>query len=189
MLLFPIHDLESAPAGARATMEAVRARFGFIPNLIGELAAAPAAVKAYATLSELFGQSSLSPVEQQVVLLSVSRANGCHYCVAAHSAGLKMAGAADEVMAALRDGRPLADPKLEALRALATQLVDRRGHVPPEELQRFLDAGYRAEQVLEVLVGAAMKTLSNYTNHLAETPLDPQFGRFAWEPAAAGAQT
>jgi hypothetical protein len=52
------------------------------------------------------------------------------------------------------------------------------------ELQPFIDAGYRREQVFEVLVGVAMKTLSNYANHIAGTQLDTPLQPFAWEPAS-----
>ncbi|TAK33558.1 MAG: hypothetical protein EPO40_00060 [Myxococcaceae bacterium] len=82
---------------------------------------------------------------------------------------------------ALRDGRPLGDAKLEALRGLTTALVRGRGHAP-SEVEAFVAAGYRVEQVLEVLVGVTMKTLSNYTNHLAATPLDKVFQARAWTP-------
>jgi len=105
--------------------------------------------------------------------------------VAAHTAGLKSAGLADDQIEALREGRPLADNRLRALRALTTAIVDRRGRVSEVELQQFLNAGFTQEQVLEVLVGIAMKTLSNYTNHIAETPLDTQLQPFAWESALA----
>lgn len=66
-----------------------------------------------------------------------------------------------------------------------TTIVSNRGWVKPPELQRFLDAGFTREQVLEVLVGVSMKTLSNYANHIADTPLDAKFEPFAWEPATA----
>ena len=34
--------------------------------------------------------------------------------------------------------------------------------------------------MLEVILGVGFKTLSNYTNHVANTPLDAPFKRFAW---------
>ncbi|MBI4545756.1 MAG: carboxymuconolactone decarboxylase family protein [Gemmatimonadetes bacterium] len=182
---FRIHTIETAPAGSRETMRSIQQKFGFLPNLIGELAAAPAAVKAYALLAQLVEQTAFTPVERQLVLASASVANGCDYCVAAHSAGLKMAGLAADQVEAVREHRPLGDPKLEALRRFTAGVVGKRGRVEAAELQAFLDAGYRRDQVLEVLVGVAMKTLSNYTNHIARTPLDEQFEAFAWEPAVA----
>ena len=124
-------------------------------------------------------------VAQQVVLVAASMANGCHYCVAAHTAGLKMAGLADDQIGALRSESPLADPKLEALRVFTSAVVQHRGHVSDADLQTFLAAGYERAQVFEVLLGVAMKTLSNYSNHIADTPLDTQLQPFAWEPAHA----
>ena len=182
---FTIHTPDSAPEAARDTLHAVRQKFGFVPNLLGELAAAPSALKAYVTLNDLLAGSSLRPVEHQLVLIAASIANGCTYCVAAHTAGLKSAGLADDQIEALREGRPLADPRLQALRTLTTAIVERRGRISERDLQLFLDAGFTREQVLEVLVGVAMKTLSNYTNHIAETPIDAQLQPFAWERATA----
>lgn len=184
MSAFTIHTIDSAPAAARETLEAAKKKFGFLPNLLGELAAAPVALKAYVLLNELVSESSLSPVAQQVLLVSVSMVNDCHYCVAAHTAGLKMAGLTDDQIEALRAGRPLADAKLDALRVFAMTVVEQRGVIDPSDLKRFVDAGYAREQAFEVLVGVAMKTLSNYTNHIAATPLDEPLKPFAWEPAA-----
>jgi alkylhydroperoxidase family enzyme len=55
--------------------------------------------------------------------------------------------------------------------------------VKHSDLQRFLNAGYTRGQVFEVLMAISMKTLSNYANHIAGTPLDAKFEPFAWEPA------
>lgn len=188
MAEFTIHTIESAPEGSRETLRAAAQKFGFLPNLLGELAAAPAALKAYATLNGLLEETSFTPVERQLLLASISVANRCHYCVAAHTAGLKQAGLPDHEIEAVREARRLADPKLDALRVFAVAVVEGRGHVDDGDLQAFLDVGYRREQVFEVLLAVAMKTLSNYTNHIAETPLDRELGAFAWEaeePAGA----
>ena len=182
---FTVHTIESAPAASRDTLAAVQNKYGFIPNLLGELAEVPAALKAYTILSELLGQTSLTPIEQQVVLAAASIANGCEYCVAAHSAGLTTTGLSQDQLDALRGGRSLSDQKLQALRELTAAIVEQRGWIKQHHLQHFLDAGYRREQLFEVLVGVAMKTLSNYTNHIAGTPLDTELQPFAWEPTTA----
>jgi uncharacterized peroxidase-related enzyme len=120
MAEFPIHTIDNAPEASRPLLEAAQAKFGFVPNLLGELAAAPAALQAYLTLSELLNQTSLTAVEQQIVLLAASVTNKCEYCVAAHSAGLKRAGLDDAQIEAVRQGRAVDDPNLEAVRAFAT---------------------------------------------------------------------
>ncbi|MBI1874256.1 MAG: flippase-like domain-containing protein [Acidobacteria bacterium] len=164
---FAIHTIDSAPAAAKQTLGEILRKYEFIPNLAAELAAVPPALKAYATLGTLLTQTSLSPVEQQIVIAATSVSNGCEYCVAAASAELRAAGLPADQIEALRTGRPLSDAKLETLRVFTSAIVDRRGRLTPSEFQRFLDAGFRREQVFEVLVGVAMKTLSNYANHIA----------------------
>lgn len=166
-------------------MRAIAKKFGFVPNLIRELAAAPAAIKAYVTLNGLLDETSLSPVERQLVLATASAENGCMYCVAAHTAGLKMAGFAADQIEAARERRSLADRKLEALRIFTATVVNKRGWIDDADLDAFLQAGYTREQVLEVLVGVTTKTLSNYANHIAQTPLDKELQAFARETAHA----
>lgn len=176
---YRIHTLDSAEPAARSVLEATQAKYGFIPNLYGVLAESPTAVNAYLTLAGIFGGAQLSPVEQQVVLLTVSYDNRCDYCMAAHSVVAKMSGAPDEIIDALRQGRALDDPKLQALRQFAEAVVQKRGEVQ-DDLPAFLAAGYSQAQALDVLVGNALKTLSNYTNHIAKTPVDPQFAEMRW---------
>jgi len=178
---FALHDEESVPEAARTQFTQAQQAFGFVPNLYRVMAEAPPLLEAYKTIGGLFDQTSFSPVERQVVLLAVSRVNGCEYCVAAHSGIARMQGAADAVVQAIRDGRPIPDEKLEALRRFAEAVVIKRGRPDEEDLQAFLAAGYTKANVLEVVLGVGMKTLSNFTNHLADTPLDDAFKPLAWK--------
>ncbi len=160
-------------------------KWGFVPNLIGLMAESPATVKAYVALTEALSETSFTPVEQQVITLAVSSENECTYCMAAHSAIARMAGMSEPDLEALREGQPMADDRLEVLRRYVTSVIRTRGWPSAEHQAAFKTAGYTTQQTLEVLVGVAMKTLSNYVNHLADTPLDSQFAGFAWEPASA----
>lgn len=180
---FTLHDEDSAPEAARIHFEQAQQAFGFVPNLYRVMAEAPPLLEAYKTIGDLFDQTSLSPVERQVVLLSVSRVNGCEYCVAAHSGIARMQGADEAVVQAIREGRPVPDEKLEALRRFSEAVVLKRGRPEDEDVQAFLAAGYTKANVLEVVLGVGMKTLSNYTNHLADTPLDDAFKPLAWRKA------
>lgn len=179
--IFLIHTLDSAPEQARPTLNAVTQNYGFVPNILGVMAEAPNVLNAYLSLSKLFDAGTLDPIERQVVLLAVSRENGCSYCVAAHSAAARMTQVPDEVVEHLRADRPLTDERLEALRQFTKNVVSRRGWVPEVELTAFLNAGFTRGQVLEVILGVAMKTLSNSINHLVETPLDEAFQAFSAE--------
>lgn len=179
-MAFSVHSPDTAPDGARETLDRARAAYGFVPNLLGVMAEAPALAEAYLTLSGLFDETSLTTLERQVVLLTVSRENGCEYCVAAHSVVAGMQGAPADVVAALRGGEPLEDHRLEALRRFTSTLVNSRGWASDEDVHALLRAGYTRRHVLEVVLGVGLKTLSNYTNHLAETPLDAAFAQAAW---------
>ncbi len=183
MSTFKLHTLATAPIGALPILEAANKGLGFIPNLYAHLAEAPVALEAYKQLGALLEKSSLTPEEQQVVLITVSTENRCEYCVAAHSFiarnMVKVDGARID---ALRGQSCLQDAKLNALVAFTRAVVHERGQVVGgQELIDFLGAGYTQQNALEVLLGVAMKTLSNYTNHLTDTPLDAAFAGEVWQ--------
>ncbi len=180
---FTIHTKESAPEAARETLEQVEAAYGFLPNLMATMAESPALAEAYFTLSSLFEKTTLTPVERQVVLLSASRENDCHYCVAAHTGGARRARVPAPVIEALRAGAKLPDGKLEALRRFTIAVVGKRGRLDDDEVEAFREAGYTRANLLEVILGAGLKTLSNYTNHIAKTPLDRAFAPMEWRKA------
>lgn len=184
MTRFTIHTLESAPEGSRAILEQARKGMGFVPNLYGVLAESPAALKAYTSFSEILHGSAFTLLERNLIWLAISRVNGCTYCVAAHTAASAMGQVPEAHIQAVRDGLPLADAKLQALRHFTEVMVEQRGWAPESEIEAFLAAGYSQRQLIEVVAFVSHKTLSNYLNHLAETPLDAAFAPLAWTGAA-----
>ena len=181
---YPIHTAETAADAAKDILSGAQKSYGFDPNLLATMAEAPALLKAYVTLSRIFEESSFNAAERQVVLLTVSYENDCEYCIAAHSVIAGMQGVPDTVVAAIRDGEPIPNPQLEALRRFTAAVVGSRGWPTEAEVNAFLAAGYGKQQVLEVVLGVGIKTLSNYTNHIAETPLDAAFAKATWSKAA-----
>lgn len=179
---FPVHTLESAPQAAAPTLKATQQAFGFIPNLMGIMASSPALAEAYMNLSNVFEKTDLTATEKQIVLLTVSHYHACHYCMAAHTAISAMQDVPADVVEAIRNNQPITDSKLQALRALVHSMVDNRGFPDETVVQHFLDAGYKPAHMMDILVGVAQKTLSNFTNHIAGTPLDKAFEQFSWQP-------
>ena len=175
---FKIHDKQSAPEDSKSLLQNSIDAFGSIPNLHGVMAEAPTALKSYQVLHEQFLNTSLSAEEKTVVWQAINVEHGCHYCVPAHSAIAKMMKVDDEINEALRNKTPLPSEKLEVLRDTTLALVRDRGVVSDEVLKRFYDAGYSHQQLLEIVVGIAQKVMSNYINHLADTPVDEQFKAF-----------
>jgi len=176
---FPLHDRGSAP-GAATAFDRAEAAFGMIPNLTRKMATSPALAQAYLELTGLFEGCSLSAQERSVVLLTVSRFHGCDYCMAAHSMTGRMTGLPDAAVDALREDRPLVDARLEALRQFVRAMLEKRGWVDPADTSAFRDAGYSEQHALDVILGIGLKTLSNYTNHIAGTPVDEAFAHERW---------
>ena len=179
---FIVHDKETAPAETVGLLENAEKTFGFIPNLLGVFAESPAALNGYLTISQIFDQSSFTPTERQVILLSANRFNHCHYCMAAHSVIADLQRVPNDVVDAIRNDEAIADDRLEALRIFTTLVVEKRGWVNDEEFETFLAAGFSKAQVLEVVLGVSFKTLSNYANHIADTPVDDAFTAKKWTP-------
>jgi uncharacterized peroxidase-related enzyme len=169
---FKLHDTTTAPAASAAILDNVQKTWGFVPNLHRVLAESPAALEAYATLWGIAEKTSFTAVERNVAYLSIIYENECTYCMAGHSNLSRMSHVSDDVITAIRDGRPIVDAKLEALRQFAALVTRKRGAVSTAEVSAFKSAGYSNQAVLDVLVLAATKLISNYTNHLAQTPLD-----------------
>lgn len=172
MSQFPVYTADTAPEGAWPSLAAAKAAFGFIPNLQGTMAESPELLAGYSALWDLFAKTTLTPHEQQVVYLTSNFENECHYCMAGHTALAKMQKMDPAVIAALRAGTELPEPKLEALHKFARSVVRNRGWVSDPEVDAFLAAGYTRRNVLEVVLGVATKVMSNYTNHIAHTELD-----------------
>ncbi|MFO7787356.1 MAG: carboxymuconolactone decarboxylase family protein [Halospina sp.] len=183
MTTFQLHNVESAPQDSKPILENSQKSMGMIPNLHAVLAEAPQTLKAYGTLHELFTNTSLNNDELTVVWQTINVAHECTYCVPAHTAIAKQMGVSEEISQALRDETPLPDDKLEALRTFTTQVIAKRGNIEKTDLDAFFNAGYGQQQVLEVILGLAQKTISNYVNHIAETPLDEPFQPMAWQRA------
>ena len=182
---FEQHSIETAPDAVTEELKAAEAAYGTVPNLYRGLANNPASLKIYLSMSETLQQhGALTPIEQQVVYMTTSAENGCTYCVAAHSALATMAEIPEQTLSELRQQAALSDPKLNALRNFTLAEMEHRGWVPDNVINDFVEAGYDQSHVLEVITIIAQKTLSNYFNHIAQTPLDDMFKPMAWEPAA-----
>lgn len=185
MTTFTTHTLDTAPADAKPILQAALKGYGFLPNLYAAMSEAPAILEGYTTLSGIFDKSNLSATERQIILMTNNRLNGCEYCMAAHTTLSQMAGVNEDVIESLRKGTPIADPKLEALRQLAIAMNEKRGWLSEAQIEAVLAAGYTRQTILEVILGTALKTMSNYTNHIAETDLDAAFVPNHWTDPTA----
>lgn len=175
-----IHSIASAPEKSKALLEKSKKASGFVPNLHGVLAEAPGLLEAYQTLHELFVNSSFNQEELTVVWQTFNVAHECHYCVPAHTAIAKGMKVDDAITEALRNKTEMPTEKLKALHEMALSVARNRGNISQEEVETFFAAGYNQRHLLEIILGLSQKVISNYTNHIAETPLDKGFEKYAW---------
>jgi uncharacterized peroxidase-related enzyme len=171
--LFAPLTVASAPQASRPMLEKVQRSLGFIPNLMATFANNPTVLDGYLALAAVFEKGSFTSRERQIILLAASVENHCSYCAAAHSQIAKtLLHTPAEVIAAIQNDMPVPDDKLNALVVLVRELVRERGYAKEKSIQNFLAVGYKKEQVMELLLGIALKTISNYLDHISPTPLD-----------------
>lgn len=179
--MFTYHSPETAPKKSKPILENDEKAYGMIPNLSKVQAEAPATLESYKWLYQKFTtETSFTPLEQQIVMMTSNYENKCHYCVPAHTWIMKSAKMPEDIIEALREGAPLQDKKLEVLRVFTKELWDNRGHIGETKLISFLEQGYTKQQTLEVLTGMACKLLSNFTNALTNNDVDQAFKSFEW---------
>tara|TARA_R110002167_G_scaffold272029_3_gene478547 strand:+ start:1859 stop:2413 length:555 start_codon:yes stop_codon:yes gene_type:complete len=179
-----LHTIDSAPEESKPLLEASLKANGMIPNLHAVLANSPALFEAYQKLHELFTNSSFNAEELTVVWQGINVEHECHYCVPAHTGIANAMKVNPALTEALRNSEPMPTPKLQALLDTTLSIVRNRGHISKTELTHFYAAGFGERHLLEIILGLSQKIISNYTNHIAETPIDKPFTKFAWEKKA-----
>jgi uncharacterized peroxidase-related enzyme len=180
---FNVHTIETA-GESKPLLEQSKKAYGFVPNIHAVMAESPVMLESYKTLAGIFDKTNLSETERQIILMTNNRLNGCTYCMAAHTSIMQGAKVPEDVITSLREGTSIADPKLEALRVYAEKINVSRGRPEESDIGALLAAGYTKQTVLDVIVGTSLKVLSNYTNHVAHTPVDKAFAKNAWSADA-----
>lgn len=155
--------------------DAVKKNFGFIPNLIRELATSPAAAQAYLSGAGALGAGELTAKEQQVVQVVVAAHNSCHYCTAAHGTSALGAGLAKDDLAKILAGESPADEQLATVVETTRLLLERRGWLSDAERTSVEARGVTRAELYEIIGFIGVKTISNYVNHIAQTEVDEKF--------------
>lgn len=173
-----VHTMETAPTESRPFLENSIKGFGLIPGLHGVMSESPELLETYQILHKKFQETSFDKEELTVVWQTINVEHDCHYCVPAHAAIAKMMDVDESLTLALRNRDAMPTAKLQALHDMTLSIVRNRGVVNPDDVSAFYDAGYAPKQLLEIVLGLAQKVMSNYVNHLANTPLDDRFKPF-----------
>ena len=185
---YRIHTLESAPEASRPALERLQQAFGLVPNLAATMAESPTLIHGFVGALVNFLGGSFTGGQRQVLLLTNAVTNRCAWAVAFHSTAALKEGVAPADVEAIRAGRAPADQQLAALSALTRAMIERRGHLDERDLAAFRSAGFRADQVLEVIAGLACSVMANHAGNITHPVLEAPFQAQAWTeaPAARG---
>ncbi|MDX8523605.1 carboxymuconolactone decarboxylase family protein [Mesorhizobium sp. MSK_1335] len=181
MAKFPVHTIETAPEGSKPALRQLQSAFGMIPNIAGAMSTSPVLIN---SLVALFGNvhgGSFTEAQVQIILLTDAVTNACTWAVAFHTALALKEGIDPADVEAIRAGRLPADAKAAALSDLAKTMIEKRGRLSDEDVDRFLNAGFGEDHLLEVIAAVAASTITNYTGSITKPALEAPFQLHAWQ--------
>jgi uncharacterized peroxidase-related enzyme len=162
---------EDAPATSQSLFDAVEKQLGVVPNLFRLVGLSPAALEGYLGLNGALGRT-LDAKTRERIALAVAQANGCDYCLSAHTyLGLNLSKIDETEIALNRNGHS-GDAKADAALVFARKVLDTRGRVSDADLAAVRLAGFSDAQVIEIVVSVAVNVLTNYVNNVAQTDID-----------------
>ena len=168
--IHPINTTSASPE-QKELLASVKQALGIVPNLISTMAHSPAVANAYLAFNGALAKGVLKPQMREKIILAVSQANGCDYCVAAHCALGAKAGLSAEEIAAARQGTCGCDQTAAAL-GFAVKVVEERGKVNDEDVAALRKAGWSDAEISEIVANIALSLFTNYFNHVAGTVID-----------------
>jgi alkylhydroperoxidase family enzyme len=184
MSSYPVHTIESAPAQSKPVLQQLQQAFGLIPNIAATMAASPVLINGFIGLFEHVHASSLTEPQIQTLLLTNAVTNASEWPVAFHTALALKQGVHPADVDAIRHGGLPGDARLAALSMLARTLIEKRGRLAESDQKCFLEAGFSAEQILEVIAVVAASTITNYTGSVTRPALEVPFEEFVWHAPA-----
>jgi uncharacterized peroxidase-related enzyme len=170
-----LHTVALSEATGRVAelFSAVKGAIGKVPNsYVGIGGNSPVALEAILNLEASLKKSSLSPIDIEVVKLTVSHTTGCNYCLAAHTLIGKKLGLSREAILAVRQGQPSGNDRNDALAKFVLYLLTTSGTVPAEVVAAVKDAGVTDAQIVDVTMAIASIAFTNLFNRINDTVLD-----------------
>lgn len=162
---------ETATVKAKELLDAVKSKMGMVPNMTRAMANSPAVLNAYLQFSGALAAGTLPVKNREQIALTIGQANGCNYCLAAHSAIGKMVGLTAEQILDSRRGNAV-EAKSDAVLKFSRKVLETKGHVSNEDVSIARAAGLDDGEIAEVVANVALNIFTNYFNHVADTTVD-----------------
>lgn len=164
--------LDTATGQTKETLAQVKAAYGKVPNVVQVIANSPAALEMYMAMGKAVNKGTFDKVMGERLALTISEANNCDYCLAAHTAAAKMMKLPQAEIENARAGHAGDDARIDAGLQFARAIIERRGFVTDDDLQKVRSAGYNDEELAEIVAHVVKNIMTNYFNHIAETDVD-----------------
>lgn len=156
---FCAHNLCSSSTASQPPATEIERQYDFIPSLYGEMTKPSVCLNAYPALTESFENSSLTPQERQIILLTVRFENGQQNNASQEFKLPEENSLPDDILDAINEDRPIQSEKLQALRHITSEIVGRKGWVSNDMIVSFITAGYSKQSLKDVLTGIGLQTL------------------------------
>ncbi len=167
MTRFPVPDLEDVPEDIREHIEEETERAGFMPNVMRAFAYAPHQYRAFFDYHDaIVEHSPLEREEIEMIIVAVSGANDCLYCVVAHGA-LARIYAKDPLIAEQLATDHTAANINEAHRAMcdvAVKLTESPGSIEESDFERLREHGFSEQEIWDI---GSLTALFNLSNRMA----------------------
>ncbi len=162
---FPVPEIETLPEDVRARILAVQEKSGFVPNVFLALAWRPEEFRAFMAYHDALinKREGLTAAEREMIVVAISAANQCQYCVVAHGAILRVRAkdpAISELVGANWRKAPIG-ARGRAILAFATKVAAEAHLVTAEDRAALRDAGLSEDEAWDVAAIAAFFSMSN----------------------------
>mgnify|MGYP001135623651 CR=1 FL=1 len=157
-------SFEEANEKTQNIFNAVKSKIGMVPNLYATMGVSDKLLGGFLAFTETIKSGEFTNKEYEAIALATSQANGCAYCLSAHTTLGKMNGFTEEETLELRTNT-IADTKLNALVSLASEITAQHGHPTQQATQNFFNEGYSKAAFAELIGAVALTTITNYVFH------------------------
>jgi len=164
-------DTRTAPAASQPLLAQIHQAFGATPNMFKAVAQSPAALQSMWSAFGALGQGTLGGLLGEQIAVAIANRNRCEYCLAAHTALGRKAGASAQAMAHAQMGHS-DDPRTQAALSFALKVVEHRAQLTDGDVASLIEVGFSEEQIVEILAHVALNLFTNYINVALDVPVD-----------------
>ena len=169
MSRFQIHDELTAPEGSVPVLRGALATGGQLPNFLGVLAGAPAALRGYARFRSELRHGTLSHPTLERIAIAVAEHYHSEPGIALHARTARQAGIGLDELALAREFDSREEREATLLRYLKA-LVEGGGKPPMHLHEEAREAGWSDEEILDAVAETALAEFESLFASVAALP-------------------